>query len=289
MDVKRYCPIIFTFIILIRHVLTSGGIRNVFFTRLEGFNGYVVKVSALWSRKSSGRLSTCIIACLGDLNCKSVFFNKASADCTGHSTVFTTTLLATAEADTIYFENITPTATKTTTLPTTTTTTPTTTTTTTTTLTPTTTTTTTTTSTPTTTTTTTTTTTAAPVTGPVTYTYHSTRKSWNDARTTCKQNGGDLASLDTQDRFDAVKLFLNERRSSGKSIANSLLVGITRSSTDGQFYWTNGAIMDNNDKWTNGYPKAGQSCGYTSFFKGMTYQSYTCSSFQSKFLCQTPA
>ncbi|XP_071080567.1 uncharacterized protein [Haliotis cracherodii] len=280
MDVKRYCPVIFTFIILIRHVLTSGGIRNVFFTRLEGFNGYVVKVSALWSRKSSGRLSTCIIACLGDLNCKSVFFNKASADCTGHSTVFTTTLLATTEADTIYFENITPT--------TTTTTTPTTTTTTTTTTTPTTTTTTTTTTTPTTTTTTTTTTTAAPVTGPVTYTYFVSYKNWNDARTTCIQNGGDMASLDTQERFDAVKMFLNDRKSSGKSIANSLWIGITRSSTDGQFYWTNGAIMDNNDIWTSGYPKAGQSCGYTSFFKGMKYSSYTCSTFESHFLCQTP-
>ncbi|XP_071080688.1 hemolymph lipopolysaccharide-binding protein-like [Haliotis cracherodii] len=148
---------------------------------------------------------------------------------------------------------------------------------------------TTTTTTTTTTRTTTTTTVAAPVTGPVMYTYHDTNKFWNEARTICIQNGGDMASLDTQERFDAVKKFLNDRKRVRQTVANSLFVGITRSAADGKLYWTNGALMDSNDKWAGGFPRAGESCGYTAPFENMIYRTYDCSTFSSSFLCQTPA
>ncbi|XP_067681253.1 zinc metalloproteinase nas-34-like [Haliotis asinina] len=282
MDVKKNCPLsILISVVSIPLALANGDVRFGYFGRIEGFNDYVVKTSALWSRKTAGRVSSCVLACMGDLNCRSVFYNTASADCTGHSTVYTTSSLATAEVGTIYFENKTPanpvtaaptttassttTAATTTTLPTTTTTT------------------TTTTTAP-----TTTTTTAAPVTGPVTYIYHNVKKSWTAARATCIQNGGDMASLDTQERFDAMEAFLDARKASGSGLANSVWVGINRNSADGKLYWTNGALMDESDIWASGHPKSGDGCGYTSPFSGMVYRTTQCS-WSGKFLCQIPA
>ncbi|XP_067682193.1 uncharacterized protein [Haliotis asinina] len=132
----------------------------------------------------------------------------------------------------------------------------------------------------------TTTTAAGPV--AVSYIYHHYAKSWTDARAICIQNGGDMASMDTQERFDAVKAFLEKRKASGSGLANTVWVGINRNGAKGKLYWTNGAPMDESDIWASGYPQSGHGCGYTSPFKGMTYRTYLCS-YQARFLCQTPA
>ena len=89
-----------------------------------------------------------------------------------------------------------------------------------------------------------------------TYTFHATKKSWNDAQLTCEADGGNLASIHSAEENEIIKNMIGGY---GNGRAH---IGINDKQTEDTWTWSDGTAVG----YTNWYPNepndagAGEDC-----------------------------
>ena len=107
------------------------------------------------------------------------------------------------------------------------------------------------------------------------YTYHTEKKTWNDARKACQNEGGELLSLDDLDEQESV---VGDQYS-----ANDWWIGLAN--RIGRWQWVDGSTSFWRN-WMVGPPKE-EECVYIGAKWGGRWKGTECSS-ELSFICKIP-
>ncbi|XP_072561040.1 lactose-binding lectin l-2-like [Paramormyrops kingsleyae] len=114
--------------------------------------------------------------------------------------------------------------------------------------------------------------------------YIAVGKTWIDSELNCLSSGGNLASIHSEEEFQFIKALIKSR----DSAENPTWIGLTDSSKEGTWLWTDGSKVDFT-KWNSGEPNnvnGGENCVHTNWSgKGEKgWNDIACNSFYA-FVC----
>uniref|UniRef100_A0A3B3R0X4 C-type lectin domain-containing protein n=1 Tax=Paramormyrops kingsleyae TaxID=1676925 RepID=A0A3B3R0X4_9TELE len=93
--------------------------------------------------------------------------------------------------------------------------------------------------------------------------YIAVGKTWIDSELNCLSSGGNLASIHSEEEFQFIKALIKSR----DSAENPTWIGLTDSSKEGTWLWTDGSKVDFT-KWNSGEPNnvnGGENCVHTNW------------------------